>query len=86
LCPNGQNERKISLIYHSPGNTLPCEVRYTKNGAAEVLWNAKKIRDYCEEEFAEKLEDSFWICNRTSADRGAVSTQAKEGNTEADAE
>lgn len=49
VCTYGQKERLITVMYADQATRLPCEVRYTKEGATEVLWHATTQAGYCEE-------------------------------------
>lgn len=64
VCTQGSMERKVEVVYLETG-TVPCEVRYTKNGATEVLWSARAEEGYCEAraaEFVEKQRSWGWEC------------------------
>ncbi|MDH3715554.1 MAG: hypothetical protein OET44_17090 [Gammaproteobacteria bacterium] len=64
VCTHDSQERVIELVYPA-GNQLPCEVRYTKDGTTEVLWNAQNETQYCETkaaEFVEKQRGWGWQC------------------------
>jgi len=64
VCTHDTQERVIELVYPT-GNQLPCEVRYTKDGATEVLWNAQNETQYCESkaaEFVDKQRGWGWQC------------------------
>ena len=64
VCTHDTQERVIEVVYPT-GNQLPCEVRYTKNGNTEVLWNAENETRYCETkatEFIEKQRGWGWQC------------------------
>jgi hypothetical protein len=64
VCTSGDMERKIEVVYLGAG-TVPCEVRYTKNGNTEVLWSAQAEGGYCEAkaaEFVEKQRGWGWEC------------------------
>jgi hypothetical protein len=64
VCTSGDMERRIEVIYLGAG-TVPCEVRYTKNGNTEVLWSAQAEEGYCEakvSEFVEKQRGWGWEC------------------------
>ena len=64
VCTHGTQERVIEVVYPT-GSQLPCEVRYTKNGSTEVIWNAQNETRYCETkaaEFIEKQRGWGWQC------------------------
>ncbi|WP_178030927.1 hypothetical protein [Pelagibaculum spongiae] len=64
-CNSGATERLIEVVYPT-GNKLPCEVRYTKAGASQVLWSARNQRGYCEQRaavFVEKQKGWGWLCS-----------------------
>ena len=64
VCKHGDKERKIEIVY-SEGTTTPCEVQYTKDLGAEVLWSAANTEGYCEEkaaDFIAKQEGWGWTC------------------------
>ncbi len=67
-CTYGQQERTISVVYQDQETKVPCEVRYQKDGATEILWSAQNEAGYCEEKagaFAEKQRGWGWICTET---------------------
>lgn len=64
LCTRGGMERTIEVVYLGAG-TVPCEVRYTKDGTTEVLWSARFEAGYCDEkaaDFVEKQQQWGWDC------------------------
>lgn len=64
VCTHDTQERVIELVYPT-GDQLPCEVRYTKNGVTNVIWNAQNETQYCESkaaEFIEKQRGWGWQC------------------------
>jgi|LGOV01.1.fsa_nt_gb hypothetical protein len=72
ICTSGNMERKIEVVSLRTG-TVPCEVRYTKNGSTEVLWSAQAEEGYCEAkalEFVEKQRGWGWECSESGADMG----------------
>lgn len=72
-CSNGRSERTVSIIYSTPGQVVPCEVVYSKEGNSETLWRAQNEAGYCEakaEALAEKLRGWGWQCERQ--EQGAV--------------
>lgn len=73
-CTMASLERTVELRYETPGDAVPCEVRYAKptEGIDEqVLWRAEREAGYCEArfgEFVDKLRGFGWSCNETTAD------------------
>jgi hypothetical protein len=64
VCTSGEMERRIEVVYLGT-DTVPCEVRYTKNGSTEVLWSAQAEEGYCDAkaaEFVEKQRGWGWAC------------------------
>lgn len=75
ICTRGDMERRIEVVYLG-ADTVPCEVRYTKTGTAEVLWIAQAEEGYCETraaEFVEKQRGWGWECVESAADMSASS-------------
>jgi hypothetical protein len=65
VCTSGDSERVIEVVYRNPERTLPCEVRYHKDGESETLWRAQNEAGFCErqaEEFATDQEQWGWEC------------------------
>ena len=73
-CTMATLERTVELRYETPGDAVPCEVRYAKptEGIDEqVLWRAEHESGYCEArfgEFVDKLRGFGWSCSETTAD------------------
>ena len=73
-CTMASLERTVELRYETPGDALPCEVRYAKptEGTDEqVLWRAEREAGYCEArfgEFVDKLRGFGWSCNEVVGD------------------
>ncbi len=67
-CKNGNQERKVEVVYTNAGAQVPCEVNYTKeDGSTQSLWQAQSEAGYCEGKaasFAEKLRGLGWDCNK----------------------
>ncbi|SDI44010.1 hypothetical protein SAMN04488540_101409 [Ferrimonas sediminum] len=66
VCSNGQNERRIQVIYPK-GAPLPCEVHYIKGSDSQVLWRANNESGYCDAraaEFAEKQKEMYFPCTQ----------------------
>ena len=80
-CTMASLERTVELRYETPGDSVPCEVRYAKptEGIGEqVLWRAEREAGYCEARFAEfvdKLRGFGWSCS-------AATTEAADDWTE----
>ncbi|MDQ2075511.1 hypothetical protein [Marinimicrobium sp. ABcell2] len=65
VCTSGDSERVIEVVYRNPERTLPCEVRYHKDGESETLWRAQNEPGFCEsqaERFASDQEQWGWEC------------------------
>lgn len=80
ICTLGQAERVVSLVYDDAENFLPCEVRYTKEGKTETLWQSSKTVGYCEnkiKEFVKQQTDSGWHCDNASSHDSIVDTVSK---------
>lgn len=73
-CTMASLERTVELRYETPGDAVPCEVRYAKpsEGIGEqVLWRAEREAGYCEAkfgEFVDKLRGFGWSCSEAAAD------------------
>lgn len=73
-CTMASLERTVELRYETPGDAVPCEVRYAKptEGIGEqVLWRAEREAGYCEArfgEFVDKLTGFGWSCGVPAAD------------------
>ena len=63
VCTHDTQERVIELVYPT-GDQLPCEVRYTKNGVTNVIWNAQSETQYCESKAAGFIENHFYSFQR----------------------
>ncbi|MBB3166884.1 hypothetical protein [Simiduia aestuariiviva] len=71
VCTHGGMERSITVVYHEPGQAVPCEVQYTKQGESQTLWRADNEGGYCEAQasaFAEKQAGWGWECQQASAE------------------
>lgn len=72
-CTNGDSQRLISVVYSTPGQVVPCEVLYEKDGSSQSLWRAEIEAGYCEakaKEFADKQSGWGWSCSETGAPAG----------------
>lgn len=66
-CVKGDDKRVISVVYSTPGQTLPCEVFYEKADGGNSLWRASNQEGYCEEkaaQFAEKQTTWGYTCEK----------------------
>ncbi len=48
LCSLGDTERLIQIVYLVPGQEVPCEVHYHKDGEQKLLWRADNQVGFCE--------------------------------------
>jgi len=65
VCLHSGAERKISIVYDTPGQAVPCEVTYEKGDGIQTLWSAENEAGYCETkaaEFVEKQRSWGWNC------------------------
>lgn len=65
ICTNGDNERKIEVVYPE-GSETPCQVEYTKDTGTQTLWRSESETGYCEEKaaaFVEKQMGWGWECD-----------------------
>src|SRR5690625_5540298 len=65
LCKSGDSERVIEVVYTNPDQSLPCEVRYHKDGTEETLWRAQNEEGFCErhaQEVAADQQGRGWEC------------------------
>ena len=65
VCLYGGAERKISVVYDNPGQSVPCSVTYEKGDGIQTLWSAENEAGYCETkaaEFIEKQRGWGWDC------------------------
>ena len=68
-CVMGNVERIIA-VHYPHGETLPCEVHYSKPEGSQILWTAQNTEGYCEqraENFVEKQRGWGWQCNKEVA-------------------
>ena len=76
VCTSGNYERTVEVVYETPGQRVPCSVRYAKSGgAAESLWRAKHERGYCERQavsLVQKLSKAGWSCQAGNSKKQAV--------------
>ena len=65
MCTGGGEERKIEIVYETPGSKIPCRVDYTKSSGTTTLWQATNEEGYCEAKvqgLIEKLTTSGFEC------------------------
>src|SRR5690625_7383258 len=63
LCKSGDSERVIEVGYTNPDQSLPCEVRYHKDGTEETLWRPQHEGGVCgqaAQEVAAEPPDGGW--------------------------
>ena len=80
VCTSGDSERVIEVVYNNPDQSLPCEVRYHKDGAEETLWRAQNEEGFCEQqaqEFAADQQQWGWECDEAQ-DADAATEDATE--------
>ncbi len=64
-CTHGAQTRIISVVYETPGQSVPCAVTYTKQGTTKTLWSAQNQLGFCEDKadlFVEKQRGWGWNC------------------------
>ena len=69
ICTHKGQLRQISVVYLTEGATVPCEVRYQKDGQQQTLWQASKTVGFCEkkaEQFMQKQQAWGWNCQPSS--------------------
>lgn len=69
-CTHGDKQRVIEIKYDVAGQSVPCEVHYTKDTGTQRLWRAEGQAGYCESktaEFIAKQEGWGWSCDQPSA-------------------
>lgn len=67
VCTLNNSERQIEVAYLEKDQSVPCEVRYTKEGNTDVLWTYSNEIDQCEqhaEAFVAKQESFGWQCSK----------------------
>lgn len=65
VCSYGDSMRVIEVVYDTPGQAVPCRVKYTKAMGSQFLWSAQSQEGYCEQkakEFTNKQEAYGWQC------------------------
>lgn len=79
VCTHGEQIRVIEVVYQGDSN-VPCDVVYTKDTGASVLWSAQNESGYCEqkaEEFTQKQRDWGWNCETSMSEISAADIQAE---------
>lgn len=69
-CTQGNEERTVEVVYQNSDSTVPCNVRYEKNGQSETLWTYNNEVGQCEQQaqgFVEKQRGWGWQCSEQSA-------------------
>lgn len=56
LCSLEDSKRLIQIVYLVPGQEVPCEVHYHKDGEQKLLWRAVNQAGFCERK-ADDLAD-----------------------------
>lgn len=84
-CTNGDQVRRVEIVYEMAGSPLPCEVRYHKDteapGQVQSLWRATNEAGYCEaqtRDFVAKLEGWGWQCMADEAAAGTTGGETAE--------
>ena len=65
VCKKGTEQRSVSIVYAQTNSKVPCEVKYTKGGSTQSLWNYQHETGKCEghaSEFIAKLQGIGWTC------------------------
>lgn len=71
VCHRDDAQRLIQVVYLVPGQAVPCEVHYEKDGEREVLWRANNQEGFCEEQartFVNQQQEWGWQCEAISTD------------------
>ena len=80
VCTHGALERSVEVVYETPGEPVPCEVRYAKSDAVTSPWRAEREEGYCERQavgLIQRLTDAGWSCQASSTD-GSPAAPAAE--------
>ena len=91
-CTMASLERTVELRYETPGDAVPCEVRYAKpseGNGEQVLWRAEREAGYCEArfgEFVDKLTGFGWSCSVPAADAADDRVDDVAGELDSDPE
>ncbi len=70
ICTHEGSERIIEVVYLGE-TTVPCEVRYTRDGVTEVLWRARFEEGFCDVRaagFVERQQGWGWECVKREVD------------------
>jgi hypothetical protein len=92
VCSHGNQTRVIEVVYTGE-DTLPCEVRYSKEEGSTTLWSANNLAGFCEDKaasFVQKQKAWGWSCELTAAtvsnDETEVSATDSSSTIESSAE
>ncbi len=70
VCSHGDQTRVIEVVYPQ-GGLVPCDVVYTKDNGASVLWSAQNESGFCEqkaEAFVQKQRGWGWNCETSMSE------------------
>lgn len=67
VCTMGDLSRSVEVVYSTPGQSVPCEVLYSKpaDGTVESMWRANNEAGYCEnkaKQLVNNLAAMGWQC------------------------
>jgi hypothetical protein len=88
VCNHGDQTRVIEVVYPQ-GGVVPCDVVYTKDSGASVLWSAQNESGFCEqkaEAFVQKQRGWGWHCETSMTDISAADIQPEATADDAVAE
>lgn len=80
VCTHDSAERVIEVVYTTPGQAVPCEIHYTKDGQTQTLWTYQNEAEQCESKaasFAEKQTGWGWQCTTSAAAEPAPEATAE---------
>lgn len=90
VCSHGGQTRVIEVAYTTE-NTVPCEVRYSKEEGSKTLWSATNLTGFCEEKaaaFVEKQKGWGWSCELSTkteiTDEAEVTATEEAASAEAE--
>jgi hypothetical protein len=80
VCTMGDLTRSVEVVYTTPGQSVPCEVLYSKPtaGTVESLWRANNETGYCEnkaKQLINNLADMGWQCEENDQPVDATAEQ-----------
>lgn len=84
VCSHGDQTRVIEVVYPQ-GGLVPCDVVYTKDNGASVLWSAQNESGFCEqkaEAFVQKQRGWGWNCETSMSEISAADIQPQESPDE----